>query len=159
VRIGCAFRPTHAASVRDVEDRVRVLATRAEPGKLRPAHRDFYDKQVLVEGDRVTFLDLDTACLAEPELDAGNFLAHLRLRSLQRSDEKIRELAGPFLEAYARRRGRLDPRRLHWYEAGSLLRLSCVYSFRPRCRSLSVLLLKEARILTRGSGKELKERP
>lgn len=53
-----------------------VLALGPEPSV--PAHRDLHDGQVLL-GERVTLLDVDTAALADPGLDAANLLAHLDL--------------------------------------------------------------------------------
>lgn len=49
----------------------------------RGIHRDFYPDQVLVDGDRLWLLDLDLYCAGDPALDAGNFLAHLKERSLR----------------------------------------------------------------------------
>src|SRR5207244_75081 len=46
-------------------------------------HRDFYDKQVLVGTSTIGFLDLDTVCQGDGEIDVGNFCAHLVLRALQ----------------------------------------------------------------------------
>lgn len=114
------------------------------PSRLRPSHRDFYDKQVLVHGEKMTFLDLDTACLAEPELDLGNFLAHLRLRRLQRPQLRTDEVGNALIEGYVARTGPPDRRRLHFYEGCAITRLACVYAFRPRWRGLASELLEEA---------------
>src|SRR4030067_3421814 len=54
--------------------------------RLVPAHRDFHDKQILKNGRYLYILDWDLSCLADPALDLGNFLAHLRLRSYQHPD-------------------------------------------------------------------------
>src|SRR5699024_1543681 len=43
-------------------------------------HRDLDDKQLLVDGDGVGMLDVDTLGLGDPALDVGNLLAHLDLR-------------------------------------------------------------------------------
>jgi hypothetical protein len=114
------------------------------PSRLRPSHRDFYDKQVLVHGEKMTFLDLDTACLAEPELDLGNFLAHLRLRRLQRPQLRTDDVGNALIEGYVARTGPPDRRRLHFYEACAITRLACVYAFRPRWRGLASELLEES---------------
>jgi hypothetical protein len=66
-------------------DSLRASVEQLPAGPYVPSHRDFYDKQILVDGERIVLLDLDLACLAEPELDIGNFLAHLHLRELQGS--------------------------------------------------------------------------
>ncbi|MFB9378754.1 phosphotransferase [Kineococcus gynurae] len=51
-----------------------------------PAHRDLHDGQVLLDprDGGVTFLDVDTAALADPALDPANLLAHLDLLALRR---------------------------------------------------------------------------
>lgn len=133
----------------EIERSLRELATRApqagsEP--LVPAHRDFHDGQVLVAADRISLLDLDTACSAPPELDAANFLAHIVLRRLERSASGWERMAAAFLAGHAAEAGKtaLDPERLHWYEASALLRLACVYAFRPRWGELSTALVREA---------------
>jgi len=132
---------------RDLE-MTRALARLENPGRtlptgrLLPAHRDFHDGQVLVDGSRVVFLDFDTAALAEAELDVGNFLAHLDLRSLEQSDVSVDRLAAVFIGAYRSHGGpSLHGGRLDWYHACALLRLASVYSFRSGGRDLSEGLL------------------
>lgn len=48
-----------------------------------PAHRDFYPDQVIIQGERLYLLDFDLSAFADPGLDAGNFIAHLREQSLR----------------------------------------------------------------------------
>ena len=111
-----------------------------------PAHRDFHDGQVLIAEERMSLLDLDTACNAPPELDAANFLAHVALRQHEGSACGWGRIGTAFLAGHAAEAGcaALDPRRLHWYEASALLRLACVYAFRPRWGDLSSVLVREA---------------
>jgi hypothetical protein len=121
-----------------------------------PAHRDFHDGQLLAAGECVTLLDLDTACLAAPELDVANFLAHLRLRSLQFPDFQRDEACRSFLEGLSESgAGALDADRLRWYEATALLRIACVHAFRPRWARLSDDLTSAA---MRRASKDLLER-
>lgn len=49
---------------------------------LCTSHRDFYQDQIIVSGDRLFILDLDLYCYADEGLDIGNFLAHITERSL-----------------------------------------------------------------------------
>ncbi|RMF21911.1 MAG: hypothetical protein D6760_08480, partial [Deltaproteobacteria bacterium] len=64
-------------------------------------HRDFYDKQVLLDGDRPVLLDMDTVCAGDAELDVGNFRAHLYLRGLQWGrDDRFVGLEHAFVRAY-----------------------------------------------------------
>lgn len=106
-------------------------------GSLAPSHRDFYDKQLVMHDGTGAVLDLETASYAEPELDVANFLAHLELRRLQgrKLDRSAPDEA--FVEGYSNQLRALDPQRIDWYLASSLLRLACVYSFRPDAVELS----------------------
>jgi tRNA A-37 threonylcarbamoyl transferase component Bud32 len=94
-------------------------------------HRDLHDKQVFItEQGRVEMLDFDLLAAGEPELDLGNWTAHLQLRAIQGevTQAGAEEAAAEFLGGY----GVHDERRLRAYARSSLLRLACVYSFRPR---------------------------
>ncbi|RMF19915.1 MAG: hypothetical protein D6760_12555, partial [Deltaproteobacteria bacterium] len=105
-------------------------------------HRDFYDKQVLLDGDRPVLLDMDTICAGDAELDVGNFRAHLYLRGLQwgRKDRFV-GLEHAFVRAYP---GLLSERRMMWYRGVALLRLACGYALRPRWRHLVPTMIAEA---------------
>jgi len=105
----------------------------------RPIHRDFCAEQVWDCEGRTALLDLDDAQFGDGALDVGNFLGHLKLRSLQfpwlaRSCERMRPV---FQEEYARQRTshagmEKFSERVGFYEAATLLRLSGVYSLRDR---------------------------
>jgi hypothetical protein len=104
-----------------------------------PIHRDFYPDQLLDCGGRTALLDLDDASSGDPALDLGNCLAHLILRPLQfpATAPGCRIARRDFLEAYVaacRPRPDEEPlrRRVRYFEATSLLRLSGVYAARPR---------------------------
>ena len=43
----------------------------------QPVHGDFYDKQAIVNNGKVKLIDLDAACLGNPLLDLGSYIAHL----------------------------------------------------------------------------------
>ncbi|MDN5586710.1 MAG: phosphotransferase [Brevibacterium sp.] len=111
-----------------------------------PIHRDLHDKQIMwdpVAGPGL--LDVDTACLGERELDLGNLRAHARWRTHQgiwtvddaevvfREISRVTSASG------------LDPRRVSVYERSTLLRLVCVYAFRPKWNDRTGLLLDAAR--------------
>lgn len=121
-------------------------------GGAVPSHRDFHPGQLLVAPGGITVLDLDTAAMAEPELDAGNFLAHLDLLALGRRSVPAAALARRFRAVYEYEAGRgLSSRRLLWYRAAALLRLACVYRFRPRGSVLGARLVSRCLDLL-GSG-------
>ena len=56
------------------------------PGRSLPRviHRDLYPDQVVLAGGQIGLVDLDEVAWGEPELDVGNFIAHLILGDLQR---------------------------------------------------------------------------
>lgn len=122
-------------------DRLRASVERLPAGPYVPSHRDFYDKQVLVDGERIVLLDLDMACLAEPELDIGNFLAHLHLRDLQGSLSGAGPLSVEFTRQYWASGGAIELERLEFYEACAHTRLACVYIVRPQWAGLAGPLL------------------
>lgn len=115
-----------AAAAAGLAERVRTTPRE----RLVPSHRDLHDGQVLITGSSAdpgaTLLDLDTAALAEPELDVANFTAHLRLRGLGA------EAGAAFRDGYAAAGGPdLETEALAFYRAAAELRLSCVHRFRP----------------------------
>lgn len=88
-------------------------------------HRDLYPEQVIVFGRQIGLVDLDEASLGEPELDVGNFIAHLMLTDLQQLGTvgPAFFLAQIFLGAYCGR-SPISESRLAAYTASSLLRLA-----------------------------------
>ncbi len=99
--------------------------------RAAPIHRDFYDKQVLVDGARTVLIDFDTLCLGDPALDVGNFLAHQRLAELQ-GRGRARPVAKAFLAAYGAAQSPDFSDRVESYARATLLRLACLYSLRSR---------------------------
>jgi Phosphotransferase enzyme family len=87
-------------------EQIAALAEQSEP--LRPclSHGDFKYEQLLFDGARSALVDFDAVCQAEPALDLGKFLAHLRVeaRKLQQraspGSALGEELAEQFLRAY-----------------------------------------------------------
>lgn len=108
-----------------------------EVGRFVPSHRDFFDKQLLIDDHEGGLLDLETASRAEAELDVANFLAHLELRLLQGYQLDIGDLSERFVESYGGRGRGLSRDRLRWYRASTMLRLACVYFFRTGSLELS----------------------
>jgi aminoglycoside phosphotransferase len=109
-----------------------------------PLHRDFYDKQVLVDVDgRVGLLDFDTLAAGEAALDLANALIHFELRSLQGycPPEQARAAAAAMMEGY--QPNLLLCHRLQSYADATRLRLACVYAFRPAGTALIPALLAQ----------------
>lgn len=122
--------PVRAGLERALETTGAALLDR--PGApVAPSHRDLHDKQVLV-GDGLGLLDMDTAALAEVELDLANLLEHVRLRGRQRLWSPAAVALGEEAVLETARSAGADPRRLDAYRAATRLRLAAIYLFRPR---------------------------
>lgn len=140
-RFAGAASPALRARLDDALRALREVAAKLADGPLVPSHRDFYDKQILLDGERCVLLDLDMACLAERELDLGNFLAHLHLRELQGRFDGAGLLGIEFTRAYWAAGGVIEAERLEFYVACAHLRLACVYLVRPQWTGLAGRLL------------------
>ena len=99
------------------------------------AHNDFYDDQLLVQGDgRLALVDLEDIGPGDSMLDVGNFLAHLRW-STQSSRKERAENCEAFhaaLRNAALERFRWDARDLAMREAVSLFRVCTNVIRHPR---------------------------
>lgn len=105
------------------------------------AHRDFYDKQVLSGDSRTVLLDCDTLALADPALDYGNFIAHLFWRAQQHSEHAASIVEGitRFRAAYTNDSIEFQ-NRASWWTRAALLRLACIYTWRPRWHNYGITL-------------------
>lgn len=121
---------------RDVSRAASVIADAGAVGSLRLLHRDLHDKQVLIDGEDVGMLDVDTLGMGDPALDLGNLLAHLDLRAHQgcTTVETASAVEDEVLFGYgpdARTSAAADG-----FRALSRARLRALYAFRPGdCRS------------------------
>ncbi len=113
-------------------------------------HRDFHDKQVLIDGDRGTLIDLDLAAAGHPALDVGNILAHLRLRQLKGADLNWAVVARPIAERAKLDRGIEDS--LRAWTASTLMRLALIYARRYRKPGLIDALLDSTEAALDGTG-------
>jgi hypothetical protein len=130
------FVPSFGDRAQSWLERIAALAEQSEPLKLCLGHGDFKHEQVLFDGAASALVDFDAMCQAEPALDLGKFLAHLRAEA-QKIQKRASvssplgdELAEHFLRAYVGAAGDHveDERRLRLrttlYEAIALLRLA-----------------------------------
>jgi len=100
----------------------------SSPGRWQALlHRDFYPHQVILSANGDGLIDLDELALAPPELDVGNFIAHLLLDDLRRPAPDWTWQAGrdSFLQGYAGQAS-LRPNVLTAYTCSALLRLACL---------------------------------
>jgi len=127
---------------RDGRDRLGGILAALPGTETGLAHRDLHDGQLLTDGRRIGLLDFDLLCRADTALDAGNLLAHLKLRSLQSGEATgLEACSSAFL-------GGLDKMgqpgfevRLHFYRATTCYRLALLYALRPRWAHLAAELV------------------
>jgi len=138
--------PDLARLLEESLDRIISLAPHLPPHEPRLVHRDFHYNQVLPGKDRATLVDFDTMSNADPALDVGHFLAHLKWkgRQLQWSEEEARSFAETFLSAYRPDRPPELMQRIDFYYRAYLLRIACRVALRPQWRHLTTSLLHEA---------------
>lgn len=122
----------------------RMLDDRAgelPPARLGACHRDLHDGQVLVAPSGPLVLDFDLLCRADLALDPANLLVHLELRALQGlrgADARgVRVASAAFLDGLGPAADEGFGARLAFYQATSFLRLSLLYSLRPRWQRLA----------------------
>ncbi len=98
-----------------VEARMKMSAT---------VHADFHHSNVLVDGERVTIIDLDEMAFGDPMLDVGRFLASLRVPARRAFGDvtALNDAGESFLSEYMARAGELaDAGRARLFEAVALL--------------------------------------
>lgn len=120
------------------------LANPGRPVIHRIGHRDLHDKQILLDADgAVGVLDVDTAARIEPELDPANLAAHAVLRRMQgRYTPEQTAIARKQIRRHTEDIG-CDAERLDLYEHAALLRLGCLYLFRPKWHGTARALLTD----------------
>ncbi len=69
--------PAWRKAISEIERGCISVAQAIPIGEVCLIHRDFYFDQVLVNDKQVSLLDLDLAATGPPELDVGNYVAHL----------------------------------------------------------------------------------
>ena len=98
-------------------------------------HRDFHEKQILVDGKCAALIDLDTSCMGDPAQDIGNFLAHLKFRELQTSSD-VSSHTDAFLDGYRDVRSLPAQARVQAHTKSTLLRMACIYAFSSKWHHL-----------------------
>ena len=92
-RLGTAAEP--------LLDRLATLHADVPADPAVSAHHDFRPAQVLLDGERVGFIDFDGACRAEPALDLGRFRAKLRDIGMSAIPVEERgQVGGPAIEGH-----------------------------------------------------------
>jgi aminoglycoside phosphotransferase (APT) family kinase protein len=114
-----ALRPDVAATARRLE---RTLRRRAHVrrGASVCLHGDVHPKNVLVDGEGATLVDLDDVAAGPAAADLGSALAGLTYDRVvgRRDDDSAKRLAGALLDGYG---GFARADELRWYTAAALL--------------------------------------
>lgn len=145
-----SYWPDVAARVRS---RVDLLSepVPGTPGAVL-SHGDYTPSQVLVDGDTVSVVDLDTLCRADPALDLGTYLAYLHLLAAKAGGQPTSaltdDLTAEFLHGYRDAGGpaacaATAPDRIGFFMATTLARTalsSCRQLKRPRLELAMSLL-------------------
>ncbi len=94
--------------------------------KAVASHGAMRTDQFILQGDRLTMIDLDSYCWANPARDLGNFLAYLCWKAIRQPEHaQFVERAGrAFLEGYLSVQDDIDEKWLSVYQAASLLKIA-----------------------------------
>lgn len=141
-----AVRPDLARRIEQLRDRL-VCELETRTTLKGPVHGDFHHTNVLVDGDRITIIDLDEMAFGDPLLDVGRFMASTRIPSLRTfgTVDGLHDARETFLAEYLRRNPD-DERRARMFEAATLFTAaaSAFRIQRPRWHEEVEILLEEA---------------
>ncbi len=134
--------PDWAEDLQGVRERCLFLAAQLPKRPPKLIHRDFYFDQVLALPEGIAMLDLDLATMGPPELDVGNYLAHLdeyavRFPASSADSEKASQ---HFLEGYLEG-SRVDTKEVECWRYLSLARhIAISQRIRHRCHTTRQLI-------------------
>lgn len=116
--------PTWRNRIERIAVGCRALARRLDSPRVCGIHRDFYPDQVVVDGSKVTILDLDLFAAGDPALDVGNFSGHLTEVSLRihGTPSRYSTLENAFEERYLELAPHVSPDSIRTYKLLTLAR-------------------------------------
>lgn len=133
----------------DGRERLEDVAINLPPAVKGLVHRDLHDRQFLVANNTISLLDFDLICIADVAIDAGNLLAHMKLRAQQKKQGNGDPVVTVCSKAFLGGLGRQDEpgfeRRLLFYQATAFYRLALLYALRPRWAHLTDSLIREGK--------------
>ncbi|MDO4905554.1 MAG: phosphotransferase [Lautropia sp.] len=89
LRMAIRLRPIWAERIEALIPATQRLADRLPANPPTGIHRDCYPDQILVDGERLLWLDLDLYCEGDPALDIGNFIAHMIEHALRHYNDPL----------------------------------------------------------------------
>lgn len=104
-------------------DEIGRRLPRSPDGELTLIHGDFKPSQLLLDAGHAALVDLDRACLGDPAIDVGNFLAVLGKLALLSERQQLASLGPVFLDEYGARSRRRLPRAARLFESLALVRM------------------------------------
>ena len=106
-------------------------------------HRDFYFDQIIVDRDRFYLLDLDLYCQGNPNLDIGNFMAHITEYSLRTfgNVNALREQEIALKKEFLNLTQQSDNQAIAVYKTLTLVRHIYLSNIFPKRRSFTEALL------------------
>ena len=132
-----------------VRERLEGLAENLPNAVNGLTHRDLHDRQFIVSGKTISLLDFDLVCIADVALDAGNLLAHIKLRNLQQGTTAVKPevdiCSRAFLDGLNRQGERGFEHKLLFYQATTFYRLTLLYALRPRWSHLTEALINQGK--------------
>ncbi len=140
-RIAC-YRSTMDKAFRAALERVGADLYCLPDSARRMCHRDFHEGQVIIDRGAAGLIDFDTCAAASAALDAGNYLAHMRLHAL-RTGADVSPASKAFLDAMGASSPSLRAQISVWMRA-ALLRLAAIYAFTSEPPAVIAALLREA---------------
>jgi hypothetical protein len=132
----------------EVESIIEGVLAGLQEVPLGPTHRDLSPDAIFVDGDRTTFIDLDSLAKADPVLDPAHLLARLVVPALfPIPRERTRAAAREFAEEYFAHVPSTWQDRLPYHYAGALLKKAHGFFRRqtPDWPGKIATLLEEAR--------------
>jgi aminoglycoside phosphotransferase (APT) family kinase protein len=104
-----AVFPWFADAINPLLAHLELLAGEIPAGPIVSAHRSFRPQQVLLDQDKIGFIDFDGFCLAEPALDIALFRASAKEFGINTSpSEKQKEFTYPSEQARLARLAEMD---------------------------------------------------
>jgi aminoglycoside phosphotransferase (APT) family kinase protein len=138
--------PTTASRIAVILTRAKELHDRLPQESPTFAHGDFKLDHLWPESKRLTLIDSDRCCVADPALDIGKFLADLQWWHLMGDRPGLQRAQQDFLDGYVALASSRRVRRARVYEAVLLVKIAArrVALFDRRWHALSEALISAA---------------
>ncbi|NNE46262.1 MAG: phosphotransferase [Rhodothermales bacterium] len=119
-----ALRPDDAKRVRRIGEAARRLFAGLSVQPVRGIHRDFHPDNIIVDRERIYFIDFDLYAVGDAAIDAGNFVGHIVEWSLRRfgHEHALDSVCEAFCQSYLAHGGPSDYDRIQSFAALTMAR-------------------------------------